>query len=361
MKLDTTVHVALAGRSYDIVIGEGVLAQAGEALRRAIPSARRCFIVSNPTVFALYGDVLNTSFTSTGLQCSHYLIPDGEQHKSWETLDGILSQLLTEKYDRKCVVIALGGGVVGDITGLAAALFQRGVAFMQIPTTLLAQVDSSVGGKVAVNHPLGKNMIGAFHQPKCVLIDTHTLATVPDRELSAGLAEVVKYGLIGDALFFEWVERNAAALRRREPAAIAYAIRYSCEAKAAVVVADETEQGVRAHLNFGHTFAHAIEAGLGYGVWLHGEAVGAGMVAAARLSALFGNLEDSDVLRVRNVIAALGCPTDLPPLGAARYWSLMQLDKKNENEAVTFITLDAIGQARVRKGVPFERVAPLFG
>jgi 3-dehydroquinate synthase len=355
------VVVSLDSRTYSIDIGSGNLRKLGQKIADFAPQVSSVFIVSNPKVFNLYGAAAIASVRAAQLPPpQHYLIPDGEAHKTWETLYAILTAMLEAKLDRKSVLVALGGGVIGDIAGMAASLYQRGIDFIQVPTTLLAQVDSSVGGKVAVNHPAGKNMLGAFYQPKAVLIDIETLNTLPAREISAGLAEVAKYGFIGDAEFIGWLEHNAGRLRALESEAIAYAVMVSCKAKAEIVASDEREQGRRALLNFGHTFAHAIEAGLGYGTWLHGEAVGAGMVAATQLSRRFGDVSDSDVVRVRGLIAALGCPTQLPALGAQRYWDLMALDKKNESGRTTFILLTALGRARVEKGVTYLQVEPLL-
>ncbi len=355
------VRVPLGERSYSIDIGSGNLARLGEKIAKITPQVSEVFIVSNQAVFDLYGAATSRSLAAANLpRHSHYLIPDGEAYKSWETLYRILSAMLAAKLDRKAVLIALGGGVVGDIAGMAASLYQRGIDFVQVPTTLLAQVDSSVGGKVAVNHPLGKNMLGAFYQPKAVIIDTETLRSLRAREVSAGLAEVAKYGFIGDLAFIDWLEQNTGNLRALDSAALIQAVEVSCAAKAKIVAGDEREQGNRALLNFGHTFAHAIEAGLGYGAWLHGEAVAAGMVAATKLSQRYGSVTDTDVSRVTNLVAALGCPTQLPSLGAAKYWDLMALDKKNESGKTTFILLEALGRAKVVKGVPFANVERLL-
>jgi 3-dehydroquinate synthase len=360
MTENSRVQVALGARSYSIQIGEGLLATAGATISAVLPRCRRVVLLSNPTVDALYGRRVIASLRAAGMIVDVILIPDGERFKTWETLDQILTQMLTLGIDRSSVLVALGGGVVGDIGGFAAAIYQRGIAFVQIPTTLLAQVDSSVGGKVAVNHPLGKNMLGAFYQPKVVLIDLAVLRSLPAREITAGLAEVIKYGFIGESDFVTWFEENTDNLRALKPEQIAFAVRKSCEAKAAIVAADETETGVRALLNFGHTFAHAIESGLGFGAWLHGEAVGAGMVAAAALSHRLGRISELDATRVRALVSRIGCPVDLPPLGATRYWELMQMDKKAENEKVTFILLNKIGFAEVVRAVAFADVVPLL-
>jgi 3-dehydroquinate synthase len=275
-------------------------------------------------------------------------VPDGEAHKDWASLDAIFDALLAANCDRKTLLYALGGGVVGDITGFAAACYMRGIAFVQVPTTLLAQVDSSVGGKTAINHPRGKNMIGAFHQPLRVIADLDTLASLPQREVAAGLAEVIKYGPIADNDFLDWLEGNIDALLARDTQALAHAVRRSCEIKAAVVAADEREGGLRAILNFGHTFGHAIETGLGYGEWLHGEAVGCGMVMAADLSVRLGLIDSACARRLESLIARAGLPTVGPALGAERYLALMRGDKKAEDGDCRFVVLDAPGRASVR-------------
>jgi 3-dehydroquinate synthase len=288
------------------------------------------------------------------------LLPDGEAYKTLETLNLIFDAMLGAQLDRRTVIVALGGGVIGDMAGFAAAVYQRGVRFVQVPTTLLAQVDSSVGGKTAVNHPLGKNMIGAFYQPIAVEIDTSVLKTLPDREMSAGLAEVIKYGLILDPEFFEWCEKNVAGLRVRDPELLAFAIRRSCEFKAYVVSQDERETGMRAILNLGHTFGHAIEAGLGYGDWLHGEAVGCGLVMAADLSAELLGFSQDDVQRVRALVRAIGCPVLGPRLGGVAHWmQLMRGDKKTEAGEINFILMPKIGEA-IRRAAPAELVAKVI-
>jgi 3-dehydroquinate synthase len=279
------------------------------------------------------------------------VLPDGEAHKDWQTLNLVFDALLSHGCDRRTVLFALGGGVVGDMAGFAAASYMRGVPFVQVPTTLLAQVDSSVGGKTAINHPLGKNMIGAFYQPARVVCDLDTLATLPQRELSAGLAEVIKYGPIADTAFLDWIEANIEGLMRRDPAALAHAVRRSCEIKADVVGQDERESGLRAILNFGHTFGHAIEAGMGYGEWLHGEAVGCGMVMALQLSRRLGLVDEAFVRRVTALIARAGLPTVGPALGADRYLELMRVDKKAEAGEIRFVVIERPGQAGVR-GAP---------
>ena len=283
-----------------------------------------------------------------GKETATVILPDGERYKCLEVMNRIFDALLEKQFDRRSTLIALGGGVVGDMTGFAAACYRRGVDFVQIPTALLAQVDSSVGGKTGVNHPLGKNMIGAFHQPNCVLIDTDTLRTLDDRELSAGLAEVIKYGLIRDLRFFEWLEANMAQLLGRDPAALAHAIEQSCRNKAGVVSADERESGVRALLNLGHTFGHAIETGMGYGTWLHGEAVAVGMIMAADLSRRLGWLSEGEVHRIENLISRAGLPTRGPAkLATEQFITLMGQDKKVLNGRMNLVLLKTIGQAVV--------------
>ena len=293
-----------------------------------------------------YLDSLAAGLATIGIETTNIVIPAGEEHKDWQTLSTVYDALLAAHCERKTTLAALGGGVVGDLAGFAAATYLRGVPFIQIPTTLLAQVDSSVGGKTAINHPRGKNMIGAFYQPQAVIADTDTLDTLPAREIAAGLAEVIKYGLIRDRGFFEWLEQNIDALNAREPDALAHAIKRSCENKAAVVVADEREEsGKRALLNFGHTFGHAIEAGLGYGRWLHGEAVAAGMVVAARVSRELGLLNTADVERIVALLKRAALPVTAPDLGTERYLQLMGIDKKVDAGKMHFILLRGIGAA----------------
>jgi 3-dehydroquinate synthase len=339
-----TFNVDLGTRSYPIHIGSGLLNQP-ELLRDAIPG-RSVVIISNETVAPLYLETIRSHLTD--LHVGEIVLPDGEAHKNLDTLNTIYTGLLERHFDRNTTLIALGGGVVGDITGFAAASYQRGVHFIQIPTTLLAQVDSSVGGKTGVNHPLGKNMIGAFHQPRAVIIDTATLNTLPDRELSAGLAEIIKYGLLGDAEFFAWLEQNIGRLRERDSAALAYAIERSCRDKATIVAEDEHERGTRALLNLGHTFGHAIETGLGYGRWLHGEAVACGMLMAARMSERLGWLDEPSVQRTEKLLLAAKLPT-VPPteLSAARMRELMAVDKKVIDGNLRLVLLHGIGSAAV--------------
>jgi 3-dehydroquinate synthase len=343
------VRIALGDRSYDILIAPGLLAQA--ATWDGLPAAAAALVVTNTTVAPLYAARLREALATRYRAVHEVVLPDGEEYKDWTTLNRIFDALLAHGCDRKTVLFALGGGVVGDITGFAAASYMRGVPFVQVPTTLLAQVDSSVGGKTAINHPLGKNMIGAFYQPARVVCDLDTLRTLPDRELSAGLAEVIKYGPIADLAFLDWIETNLAALLRRDVEALAHAVRRSCEIKADVVGQDERESGLRAILNFGHTFGHAIEAGLGYGEWLHGEAVGCGMVMALQLSRRLGLVDETFAQRVTDLIARAGLPTVGPALGTERYLELMRVDKKAEAGEIRFVVLEAPGRAGVR-GAP---------
>ena len=342
--MPTTLTVSLGARSYPIFIGSGLLADAG--CYRPYIQGRQVMIVTNETVAPRYLAAVQAALA--GLQVETVILPDGEVYKTQAVLDRIYDALLRARFNRNATLIALGGGVIGDMTGFAAACYQRGVAFIQVPTTLLAQVDSSVGGKTGINHPLGKNMIGAFHQPQAVIADTATLNTLPERELSAGLAEVIKYGLIRDPGFFDWLDTQMPALRARDPAALSEAIRRSCENKAAVVAADELESGERALLNLGHTFGHAIETGTGYGNWLHGEAVGVGMCMAADLSARLGWLGPADLRRTRDLIARAGLPTAPPPeLSAARLLDLMAVDKKVLDGRLRLVLLRGIGAAVV--------------
>ncbi len=345
-----TLNVDLGNRSYPIHIGPGLLNQPDLLLPHL--AQKRAVIVTNTVVAPLYLDRLTVSLQSAGVDILPVVLPDGEAYKNWETLNLIFDALLTHRAERKTTLIALGGGVIGDLTGFAAASYQRGVPFIQIPTTLLSQVDSSVGGKTGINHPLGKNMVGAFYQPQVVLADTDTLNTLPDRELSAGLAEVIKYGLISDLSFLEWLESNMPKLLARDPEALRYAIATSCQNKAQVVAADERESGVRAHLNLGHTFGHAIETGMGYGNWLHGEAVAAGMVMAADASQRMGWLNHADVARTRALIRAARLPDVAPELGVQRYLDFMGHDKKVESGKMRFVLLKKLGEAIVTGDLP---------
>jgi len=338
-----TLNVELDERSYPIRIGAGLIADPGLILPYL--KTRRVAVVTNDVVGPLYLAPFVAGLQAHGLRVTEIVLPDGEAHKDWATLNLIFDGLLGDRCDRSTTLIALGGGVVGDMTGFAAATYQRGVPFIQVPTTLLSQVDSSVGGKTAINHPLGKNMIGAFYQPRLVLADIGVLGTLPDRELKAGLAEVIKYGLIRDLPFLEWLETNIERLLTRDPAALVEAVERSCRNKAEVVAADETEQGERATLNLGHTFGHAIETGLGYGEWLHGEAVAAGAVMAADLSRRLGWLSDADVARVRSIHERAGLPVKGAALGAERYLELMAHDKKVSDGTLRLVLLKQIGQA----------------
>jgi 3-dehydroquinate synthase len=337
------LSVALAERSYPIYIGAGVLADA--QLFAPHLSGKSVAVVSNTTVAPLYLGRLRQTLAELGIAPLEIILPDGEAYKDWPTLNRIFDALLAAHCERGTWLIALGGGVIGDMGGFAAACYQRGMPFIQVPTTLLAQVDSSVGGKTAINHPLGKNMIGAFYQPRVVLADIDTLATLPARELRAGLAEVIKYGLIRDADFLVWLETHIDGLCNKDAALLEEAVYRSCVHKAAVVAADERENGERALLNLGHTFGHAIETGLGYGVWLHGEAVAAGMVMAAHLSARLGWLGAADIARVEAILRRAGLPVHGPRLGAARYLELMRHDKKVQDGKLRLVLLHAIGRA----------------
>jgi shikimate kinase/3-dehydroquinate synthase len=345
-----TLQVDLGERSYPIVIGAGLL---GDGSWCAHISGRQVAVVTNTVVGPLYLEKVVARLRGAGKEVTAVVLPDGEEEKNWAGLMRIFDALLSEQCDRKTTLLALGGGVIGDMTGFAAASYMRGVGFVQMPTTLLAQVDSSVGGKTGINHPLGKNMIGAFYQPQAVIADTATLDTLPPRELSAGLAEVIKHGAIIDAAFFDWIEANIGKLLARETRALSYAIARSCEIKADVVRQDEREGGLRAILNFGHTFGHAIESGLGYGVWLHGEAVGCGMVMAADLSCRLGYLDAASRDRIKALVKAAGLPVRAPDLGQVRWLELMQVDKKNEGGKIKFILLKPLG-ASVIESVPQE-------
>ena len=339
MPVSHTLRVELGERSYPIIIGRNLFD--GTVELSDYMQGSDCLVVTNDVVGPLYADTLRPALGKTETRIA--TIPDGEAHKTLATMSLILDELVDARAGRDSTIVALGGGVVGDITGFAAAAYMRGIDFIQVPTTLLSQVDSSVGGKTGVNHPAGKNLIGAFHQPRCVLIDTDTLATLPDRELSAGLAEVIKYGAIVDEDFLGWLEQNIDALRARDAEALAFAIARSCEIKAAVVAEDEREAGRRAILNFGHTFGHAIERCQGYGDWLHGEAVAAGMIMAARLSGLPSN----NVARLRDLVARAGLPVDPPAIDKAQMLAAMGHDKKASGKRLRFILLNGFGDAHV--------------
>lgn len=363
--MNKTLSLDLGERSYPIHIGTGLLSRS--ELFRARIRGRQVMIVSNETVSPLYMETVCDALS--GYQVEQVILPDGEQFKSLDVLNLIYTALLEKRFNRTCCLVALGGGVIGDMTGFAAATYQRGVDFIQVPTSLLAQVDSSVGGKTGVNHPLGKNMIGAFHQPRCVLADISTLDTLDDRQLSAGVAEIIKYGLIGDARFFAWLEQNIDKLLARDTAALSYAIERSCQCKADIVAADERESGQRALLNLGHTFGHAIETGAGYGSWLHGEAVAAGMAMAADLSARHGWLDTATAGRIRELLKRARLPVDPPgEISKERFLELMSVDKKVDSSGLRLILLDSIGKAKVCSdydarllGQTLEHELPLTG
>lgn len=350
----TTLKVDLGERSYPIYIGQNLLDQT-DILKKHIPG-NSALIVSNETVAPLYLNKVEALLD--GIRFKSVILPDGEQYKNLDVLNTIYDALLTHRMDRNTTIIALGGGVVGDMAGFAAASYQRGVHLIQIPTTLLSQVDSSVGGKTGVNHPLGKNMIGAFYQPRAVIADTNTLNTLDDRQLSSGLAEVIKYGLIKDANFFDWIEQNMDALLQREPKALAYAIEVSCQTKANVVAADEKESGQRALLNLGHTFGHAIETGMGYGEWLHGEAVGAGMCMAAKMSALLGWFSNEQVEKTVSIMKLAKLPTTAPDsMDEKQLLDLMSVDKKVLDGVLRLILLKNIGDAVVTSDYSKQQLA----
>ncbi|MDP1717142.1 MAG: 3-dehydroquinate synthase [Burkholderiales bacterium] len=345
-----TLTVALGDRSYPIHIGVGLIHKT-QLIAANLPQ-KKVAVITNATIAPLYLATMTSALKSGGIEVVSIVLPDGEAYKNWETLNRIFDALLTNRCERKTTLIALGGGVIGDLTGFAAAVYLRGVPYIQVPTTLLALVDSAVGGKTAINHPLGKNMVGAFYQPRAVIADTETLNTLPERELAAGIAETIKYGLIRDPEFFVWLEKNIARLLACEPDALAYAVERSCRNKAEIVALDEHEHGVRTLLNLGHTFGHAIEAGLGYGTWLHGEAVAAGMVLAAELSQQMGLISRQDVTRVTALLARAKLPVSAPELGVERYLDLMGHDKKVEGGKVRFVLLKSIGEAFVTDLVP---------
>ncbi|MDA8107574.1 MAG: 3-dehydroquinate synthase [Betaproteobacteria bacterium] len=344
-----SLRVALGNRSYPIHIGAGLIDQ--PALYAPHLGSGKVAVVTNEVVAPLYLARVRAALAAAGAESIEIVVPDGETAKGWQTLDRVFDALLAARCGRDGVIVALGGGVVGDLAGFAAAVYLRGVPFIQVPTTLLAQVDSSVGGKTAINHARGKNMIGAFHQPLAVIADVATLDTLPERELRAGLAEVIKHGFVLDAAFVAWLEANVGALLARERAALERAVQRCCELKADVVAADEREAGLRAVLNFGHTFGHAIETGLGYGAWLHGEAVAAGMAMAAELSVRAGLLEADAARRVRALIARAGLPAHGPELPVERYLELMAVDKKAARGRTRFVLLEAIGCAALRDDV----------
>jgi 3-dehydroquinate synthase len=349
-----TLKVELANRSYPIHIGRNLLSDA--SLIMPYLKRKNVAIVSNTTVAPLYLEKLSNSLQAAGVKVIPIILPDGESYKNSETLNKIYDILLQSRCERSTTLIALGGGVIGDLTGYAAATYLRGVPFIQVPTTLLSQVDSSVGGKTGINHPLGKNMIGAFYQPQLVLADIDTLQTLPSREFSAGMAEVIKYGLIRDADFFDWLETNMVRLMHLDEALVSYAIYRSCQNKADVVAKDEHEQGERALLNLGHTFGHAIENAMGYGVWLHGEAVAAGTLMAADLSHRMGWLSKTEVERIKKIIKAANLPIVSPNLGVERYLDLMSLDKKVENGKIRLILQQGIGKSVITSDYDVEKL-----
>ncbi|MFG6446890.1 3-dehydroquinate synthase [Roseateles sp. BYS180W] len=340
------VSIDLPGREYDIHIGSGLLGDVQSW--RGVPAAAMAVVVTNETVGPLYLEQCVRGLAPHFRRIETIALPDGEAFKSWESLQKVIDFLIARGADRKTVLVALGGGVIGDLTGFAAAVYMRGLAFVQVPTTLLAQVDSSVGGKTAINHPSGKNMVGAFHQPVRVISDLSCFETLSAREFSAGLAEVIKYGPIADAQFFEWLDGNIEALMRRDAEALAHAVKRSCEIKADVVAKDERESDLRAILNFGHTFGHAIETGVGYGQWLHGEAVACGMVMAADLSVRLGLMPEQFVTKLRSLIERAGLPVRAPNIGLDRFVELMRLDKKAEAGDIRFVLIEQLGKAVLR-------------
>jgi len=348
-----TLTVDLGERSYPIHIGSNLLGDP----QWIVPHihGQQVLVVTNETVAPLY--LKKCLAALTDFRTETVILPDGEQYKNLDVLNTIYDALLTHHFDRRCTLIALGGGVVGDMTGFAAASYQRGVNFIQIPTTLLSQVDSSVGGKTGVNHPLGKNMIGAFHQPQCVVADIDTLNTLDDRQLSAGIAEVIKYGLINDIEFVAWLETNMEKLLNRDSEALTYAVKLSCQDKADIVAADERESGQRALLNLGHTFGHAIETGMGYGEWLHGEAIAAGMILAAELSNQLGWIDNEVVARIRRLIASANLPTTPPKeMSAQQFVELMAVDKKVIDGRLRLVLMDALGNSIIAEGIDQQAI-----
>jgi len=345
-----TFSIALGERSYPIHIGPALLGRAD--LIAPFLVRKSVAIVTNTTIAPLFLERLAGTLAREGIEIVRIVLPDGEDHKDWRALNAVFDALLEKRCGRDTTLVALGGGVIGDLAGFAAATYQRGVQYVQVPTTLLAQVDSSVGGKTAINHPLGKNMIGAFHQPRLVLADTDTLKTLPERELRSGLAEVIKHGLIRDAGFFTWIEANIERLLARDAEALEHAVLRSVEIKADIVAKDEREDGLRKVLNFGHTFGHAIETGLGYGAWLHGEAVAAGMVMATDLSRQLGYLSEADVARIRSLLQRAGLPTTAKGIAPERMQQLMSVDKKVKEGRMHFVLLERLGAATLRDDVP---------
>jgi 3-dehydroquinate synthase len=353
MRLDI-LEVALGSRSYPIHVGSGLLTGIGEGLQK-IHFPHRVAVVSNPLVAGLYSEAVTSSLQQAGFDPRLILVPDGEDNKNLSTLERIYDQLIEQRFDRGCGLLALGGGVIGDMAGFAAATFLRGIPLVQVPTTLLSQVDSSVGGKTAVNHPRGKNLIGAFYQPQLVVIDVATLQTLDPREVSAGLAEVIKYGVIRDATFFAWLENHQELLRQGDPAALIYAIKKSCQIKADIVEIDERENSIRAHLNYGHTFGHAIENLAGYGQWKHGEAVAVGMVVAAKIACNKGLCGTDDVVRLEHLLRSVNLPVVPPDYSLTAYVDAMLRDKKVKQGALTMVLNQGIGS------VVLEPVADLAG
>jgi 3-dehydroquinate synthase len=349
-----TLTVALGERSYPIHVGAGLLGRAADLLKPL--ALERAIVVTNPIVAGHHLERMQAALAGSGIKSDVIVVPDGEKHKDWSTLYAIHTRLLELKADRSTTIVALGGGVIGDLAGFAAATYQRGVPLIQVPTTLLAQVDSAVGGKTAVNHPLGKNMIGAFYQPRMVLSDTSTIATLNDRDYRAGIAEVIKYGAIRDRALFEWLESNVDALRARDADAVVHAVIESCRIKSEIVATDERETGVRALLNFGHTFGHAIETTTGYAAWLHGEAVAAGMVLASRLSRLAAGLSSSDAARVAALVQRAGLPVKPPQLQSSVWLQAMGRDKKAERGTMRFVLLEALGRGVIRADVTAEQL-----
>ena len=340
-----TLTVHTPSHAYPIIIGNQLLSELSQHIAPHI--GQKAAIITNQTIAPLYLATVQHALDALGIEHFEILLNDGEQYKNWQSLNHIFDVLMAKRAERNTTLIALGGGVIGDVVGFAAATYQRGAPFIQIPTTLLSQVDSSVGGKTAINHPLGKNMIGAFYQPQIVIADLNTLSTLPAREFSAGMAEVIKYALLGDANFLTWLENNIEALMAQQPEALTHAVYHCCKMKADIVADDEKEQGIRAWLNLGHTFGHAIEAEMGYGVWLHGEAVAAGMVLACRLSEQLGQLTATDTERVIALLKRAALPTDPPRFSFERWIEHMQHDKKVSNSVMRFVGLDQLGQANI--------------
>jgi 3-dehydroquinate synthase len=349
-----SLRVALGERSYPIHIGTDLLGRI--ELYRLHLGGGSAAVVTNAVVAPLFLETVSKTIASSGVRVTQIVLADGEQSKGWDSLKTIFDALLAARCGRDTLLVALGGGVLGDVAGFAAAIYQRGIPLLQVPTTLLAQVDSSVGGKTAINHARGKNMIGAFHQPCAVISDVATLDTLPDRELRAGLAEVIKHAIALDAPFVSWLEGHVEQLVARDPQALTFAVKRCCELKASIVAADERETGVRALLNFGHTFGHAIEAGMGYGSWLHGEAIAAGMVMAAELSQRQGLLQVADVARVRGLVKRAGLPITGPPLAPQELMEWMAVDKKAAQGKVRFVLLEGIGRAALHGGIAEARV-----